>query len=129
MKDSGGGRKKRKRSKGSGKRKGAGRRKRPTGDWAADQITALDHKLRRCILRSLHESDEPSSPARLAKTLEAPLSNVSYHVTVLRGFGTVEKSDEQQVRGTIEHFYVSLVADDPKILAILEATREEDEAK
>jgi len=85
--------------------------------------------LRRQILRLLHLSEDSSSPARLAEGLDEELSSVSYHVQVLKGFEAVKKVDERPVRGAIEHFYVSCVADDAKILALLDATKESDEEK
>jgi len=133
--DSGGAGKKGKRSKrkpGKGsprKRKSAKKSGDPGGWRSADLISALNHPLRRRILRSLHESGERSSPARLRERLGAELSCVSYHVTVLVGFGVLKSAGEQPVRGAIEHFYVSQVADDPAIKALLESTKESDEEK
>jgi DNA-binding transcriptional ArsR family regulator len=109
--------KKRKRDKGS------------KGKLRPDQIHALNHRTRRCILRALHASRGPSSPTRIAKALQMGLSNSSYHMNVLARFRTVKRVDEKQVRGAMEHFYVSTVADNPNVLAILEATRAEDEAE
>ena len=45
------------------------------------------------------------SPKDLSLELQAPLSNVNYHVTELRHSNLVELVDERQVRGATEHFY------------------------
>jgi len=57
------------------------------------------------------------------------LSNASYHTTVLKGLGAVTSTGHKPVRGATEHFYVSAVAEDAAVLAMLEATREADEAE
>lgn len=128
---------------GSGKRRrkaGAANRPRPdaeeessrreNGDGGKDGaslVAALGHEVRREILRHLHDSDEPRSPARVAERLSCPLSDVSYHFKALRRLRLVTMVDEVQVRGAVEHFYVSGVADDPVVLDVLERTRAADE--
>lgn len=112
-----------------GKRRASRRRKRSESEQQTDLIRALNHTMRRRILRLLNEATDPSSPARLAKGLGAPLSNVSYHVRILEGFGALKKVGEGQVRGAIEHFYASQVGDNPSVIALLEATKDSDEAK
>lgn len=122
-----------------GKRKpggGARKRRRPPrkpggsgGEREANLIKALNHPLRRRILRLLHETGERSSPARMREKLGGELSCVSYHVTVLVRFGALKGAGEEQVRGAIEHFYTSEVADNPAVEALLEATEESDREK
>lgn len=97
------------------------------GKRQANLIRALDHRVRRLILRSLHDSGEPQSPARLAKALGQTLSTVSYHVGVLKGLEAVKRVEEREVRGTVEHFYVSEVGGDEVVLTLLATTRESDE--
>ncbi len=46
-------------------------------------IRALDHEMRRDILRLLGEAEEPVSPVKIAKGLGQTLSNISYHVGAL----------------------------------------------
>lgn len=120
---------KRKRSEGSRKRKAPRKRKDSDGKRQANLISALNHPLRRRILRSLLETEGRNSPARLRERLGGELSSVSYHVTVLVGLGALKRAGRQQVRGAVEHFYVSQIEDDPAILALLESTRESDEEK
>lgn len=76
-------------------------------------ISALNHKIRRQMLRRLNRSKGPLSPAKLSKQLELPVSNLSYHMDVLRKCSAVAIVSEQQVRGAIEHLYESRVSDHP----------------
>lgn len=68
-------------------------------------IRALNHEVRRKILRALAANDEALSPVVMAKRLNIPLSTVSYHVNILRSCEAVEGAGVQQVRGAVEHFY------------------------
>lgn len=106
-----------------GKRRGQD----PDDDWDSNLIRALNHRIRRRILRVLQTADGPRSPARIAEVLGVPLSNVSYHIKVLVDFQTVKMVDEQQGLGNIQHFYESIVKDNATIHALLETTRETDE--
>lgn len=90
---------------------------------------AVNHRLRRRILRRLHESAEPLSPARLARRLHDPPGAVSYHVKVLRGCEAVARVDRRGARGPVRQPYSSLVADDPEVTALLDRTREADEPR
>jgi DNA-binding transcriptional ArsR family regulator len=96
-------------------------------DGKEDLIAALNHRTRRQMLRLLHTDEEPISPARMAERLDRSMSSISYHVCVLRGYRAIDLIDEQQVRGAIEHFYVSKVADNPTVLEVLKETEAEDE--
>jgi DNA-binding transcriptional ArsR family regulator len=73
-------------------------------------LVALKHPLRREILKTMATGE--TSPRDLAKTLDRPLSNVSYHVRVLVDCGVVELVRTRQVRGSMQHFYRSLVEED-----------------
>ncbi len=64
---------------------------------------ALNHPIRAQALRILR--DRTASPSELSKQLDTPLSNVSYHVRVLSELGFVEIVEEQDVRGSVAHFY------------------------
>jgi DNA-binding transcriptional ArsR family regulator len=66
-------------------------------------LKALRHPMRRRILRTMGE--ETISPHELSKTLDAPLSNVSYHVRVLAECGAVVLTATKPVRGSMQHFY------------------------
>jgi DNA-binding transcriptional ArsR family regulator len=66
-------------------------------------LKALQHPTRRRILRAMGE--EAISPCELADTLEASLSNISYHVRVLADCGAVSLTGTRPVRGSMQHFY------------------------
>lgn len=120
-------RKKRSGGKGAGKPKGSRRpRKAPAGS-RGDILLAIAHPLRRRILRTLAERGQPTSPIQLADGLGGPLGKVAYHVRVLWRLGALSAAGEQQVRGAVEHFYLSTIKDDPPIETLLDETKKEDE--
>lgn len=115
------------RSKGSpGKRRKA-EKMREEAEFRANMIWAIAHPLRRRILRLLADNEHPRSPMQISREFGAPVSAVSYHVTILRNFGAVELVDEQMARGAVEHFYETTIEDDPPVEALLEETRPEDD--
>ena len=69
-----------------------------------DLAKALSHPLRQRILERLSAAGE-ASPNELARELDASLSNVAYHVRVLRRFGCVQLARTRQRRGALEHYY------------------------
>jgi DNA-binding transcriptional ArsR family regulator len=71
-------------------------------------LSALNHRLRRQVLRAMPENGE-LSPRDLAEMLGEPLGNVSYHVRVLAESGALQLVEERRVRGTTQHFYRSSV--------------------
>jgi DNA-binding transcriptional ArsR family regulator len=66
-------------------------------------IKALGHDLRVEILALLNE--RVASPVELHRELQEELSQVSYHVKVLRECDCIELVDTRPVRGSVEHFY------------------------
>jgi DNA-binding transcriptional ArsR family regulator len=76
--------------------------KRSTG---VDQklVKALSHQLRVEILAILNE--RMASPNELSKELEEGLSQVSYHVKVLKDFECIEMVKTEPRRGAVEHYY------------------------
>jgi DNA-binding transcriptional ArsR family regulator len=88
-------------------------------------IYALNHPLRRQILRSLHEEANQSA-TDLTRSITGGLSVLSYHVKVLRELGVIHRTGSQQVRGTIERSYASVIADNELALSILSATEKDD---
>jgi DNA-binding transcriptional ArsR family regulator len=81
------------------KRKSNGRRR------AVDQgfVKSLSHELRVEILTILTE--RIASPNELAKMLDEGLSQVSYHVKVLKDYERIELVNTEPRRGAVEHFY------------------------
>ena len=80
-------------------------RKRETSSASVDQrvVKALAHPLRVEILAILN--DRMASPNELSKELEEGLSQVSYHVKVLKDFDMVEMVKTEPRRGAVEHYY------------------------
>jgi DNA-binding transcriptional ArsR family regulator len=66
-------------------------------------MKALSHPLRARILAVLEE--RVASPVELARMLELPVENVSYHVQTLAQLGMVNLVRETRRRGAIEHHY------------------------
>jgi len=84
------------------KAKSKTKKKKKTG---VDQrlVKALAHPLRVEILTILNE--RMASPNELSKELEEGLSQVSYHVKVLRDFECIEMVKTEPRRGAVEHYY------------------------
>jgi len=64
---------------------------------------ALKHPIRVKVLTILTE--RIASPSEIAKQIELPLGNISYHIKVLSELGFIEIKKEEKVRGSIAHFY------------------------
>lgn len=67
-------------------------------------ITALNHPLRRTVLRRLLEAP-PISPVTLSRELERPLNLVSYHVRILEEQEVIRLVGTTPRRGALEHFF------------------------
>jgi len=91
-------------------------------------LQVLNHPLRRRILRTLHEAGEARSPRELSRAFRVPLTNLSYHVRVLREKGAIALTDRQPVRGSAEHFYFSVLPGNKLAIQLLESTEPEDRA-
>jgi hypothetical protein len=59
------------------------------------------------LLAALNEG--VASPNELAKKLDEPLTNVSYHVRMLHDLGTIELVETEPRRGALEHYYRAVV--------------------
>lgn len=66
-------------------------------------VKALAHPLRVEILVILNE--RMASPNELSKELDEGLSQVSYHVKVLKDFECIEMVKTEPRRGAVEHYY------------------------
>jgi DNA-binding transcriptional ArsR family regulator len=82
-------------------KKRKGRKRQRTVDQAF--VKSLAHELRAEILMILTE--RMASPNELAKMLDEGLSQVSYHVKVLRDYGRIKLVKTEARRGAVEHFY------------------------
>ena len=99
----------------AGIRTEARRRLDATGDVEPrpDQIvTALNHPLRRRILRCLHDAGEARSPRELAALLDRDLGEVARHVAILEGADMLALTDTICERGANEYFYASTLEAD-----------------
>ena len=90
-------------------------------------IAALNHPLRRKLLRALHSADDARSPIQLSKAIEANVSNIDYQIKVLESLGAVVKTGDRQVRGARENFFASRVSGHKQMVAILADTARDDE--
>jgi len=70
-----------------------------------EEMVALQHELRRKIMRVLGSSDDPISPREVSGELQQPLPNVSYHVRVLAKCKVITLVHTKPVRGSMQHFY------------------------
>ena len=83
-----------------------------------DLLIALRHPLRRQILQAMAGDTQPLSPRELASSLAQPLSNVSYHVRVLADCSVLKLVRTRQVRGSMQHFYRSLLETEWALFAL-----------
>lgn len=74
-------------------------------DWAAIGLAVRTHPLRIRVLRCLNELGE-ASPSQIADKIGESVSNVSYHVNILKAADLIKLSREVPRRSATEHFYV-----------------------
>lgn len=89
-------------------------------------IQALNHPLRRKLLRALHGSGDARSPVQLSKMTGEDLSSIDYHIKILVSMGAAVKTSDRRVRGARENFFVSKVSDHEQMVAILADTERDD---
>ena len=87
-------------SKGRKKSKGRAKSKRGVNQAL---VKSLAHELRAEILAILNE--RMASPNELAKELNEGLSQVSYHVKVLKDYEVIRLVKTEPRRGAVEHYY------------------------
>lgn len=68
-------------------------------------IQAYAHPLRVSILALFDDGASELSPVEIAKTLDAPLGNVSYHVRILADLGIIRCTRTSPARGAVAHHY------------------------
>jgi DNA-binding transcriptional ArsR family regulator len=88
-----------------GKKGGASSEREIASGGAIEQniVRGLAHPLRVQILTVLN--DRVASPNELSKELEEGLSQVSYHIKVLKDFEMIEMVRTEPRRGAVEHYY------------------------
>lgn len=97
-------------------------------ELSATERDALGHRLRRQILRALNASVEPRSASeiRAAVLPQVSLSAIGYHTRVLEACGSVVLSGARPARTGINRLYVSKLAGNERVDAVLQATRSRD---
>lgn len=98
-------------------------------DLSSEALRALNHQVRRQILRFLHEPDGPRSPIRVAKKLGEPVNSISYHFKELLKRDIIALKKTIPARGAVEHVYASKVSRDLGIRRLLEMTRRSDQSR
>lgn len=89
-------------------------------------IQALNHPLRRKLLRALHSSDDARSPVQLSKMTGEDISSIDYHIKILVSMGAAVKTGDRRVRGARENFFLSKVSDHEQMVTILADTERDD---
>ncbi len=93
---------------------------------ATQWIMALNHPLRRQILRTVQPGEVASATA-LCQRFEMPRSNVSYHVKVLVDLNVLKLVRTRKVRGAKELFYGAAFDGQTEwVRVVLEDTRSSD---
>lgn len=72
--------------------------------FPVDIAKALSHDMRGAILSEM-QNREPLSPVELAKLMDEGLSQISYHITVLKDKKLIELVKTAPRRGAVEHYY------------------------
>jgi hypothetical protein len=93
------------------------------GKLSPELRSALDHRIRRQILRALAESDSTRRSGDLATAIRPPasVSVVSYHLQVLQRSGTLVVEDATAAQAGKGAGYVSTVSDDTLVRSVLQA--------
>jgi DNA-binding transcriptional ArsR family regulator len=89
-------------------------------------IQALNHPLRRKLLRALHRCGDARSPVQLSKMTGEDISGIDHHIKILVSLGAAVKTGDRQVRGVRENFFLSRVFDHKQMVTILADTEHED---
>lgn len=78
------------------------------------------------MLRHLHRCGQPKGASEIAAVLGEPTSQIRYHLRALKSYGTATQADPVgDEDGPL--MYESAVSENAEILALLEATKAEDE--
>jgi DNA-binding transcriptional ArsR family regulator len=89
-------------------------------------IHALNHPLRRQVLRLLSKQEAEPTPTGLTKLVSSSLNDLSYHVRVLDDLNVIQQTHIKRIRGSTKHFYISTVADNSLVSQILASTDNDD---
>lgn len=91
-------------------------------------LEALNHTLRRRILRAFENQDERVSTIQLAGALDAPISQISYHIAFLVKSGALEAGHPKKARGASRCLYrLTPNGKAEWVRGVLEASRDSDD--
>jgi DNA-binding transcriptional ArsR family regulator len=97
---------------------------------APHQQRALDHPIRRQILRVLSRTSNPQTLVDLCEGIpETSISTIGYHLLVLEECGFVSVSGVLTGPGDAERHFASNIADNRVVMLALQETQELDELK
>jgi DNA-binding transcriptional ArsR family regulator len=89
---------------------------------------ALDHPVRRDVLRNLSRDRRPRSVAEIRTDLQVfRMSQLGYHLQVLRRSGAVASASNGEPQAKVR--YASEVGEDGKVKAVLRATERGDQVR
>lgn len=97
------------------------------GSEGSDPIEPLANRVRRRILRYMHETGEPVGTPQVAEGLELRPPLVKYHVLTLAKFKLIAEVDVAS--DGVSPIYESAVRGNARVIAELERTHEEDEGR
>lgn len=99
------------------------------GKLPIEMRKALEHPCRRQILRALGSGGQKKSPSELTQSGSVSFGTpcTSYHCRTLEGYGLVRRAGTEPVRGSLKHYFTSLVADNDLVLTALKATEKSDQ--
>jgi DNA-binding transcriptional ArsR family regulator len=102
----------------------SGRKRKPPHPHDIDNafVAALNHPIRRALLKLFLKQEVALSPKELAELTEEKLPTISYHVRVLADKNAIELAEEEPVRGSVAHFYraTALTRSTPWVLQSLD---------
>lgn len=89
---------------------------------------ALNHPIRRQILRSLQEHGGRLSSTQIRKDwIDASPKKLAYHIEILKNLDAIRVTGSRQVRGATEIFYESMATDYGLVIHLLEQSEKDDE--
>ncbi len=62
----------------------------------------------------------------MSEAIGVALSNLSFHARTLAECGVIREARTRQVRGSVEHFYFSIVSENKLVATILGGTEDDD---
>lgn len=95
-----------------------------------DPEHAIDHRVRREILRELLGAPEPMTVKELAELVPtANVSSLGYHVLVLEREACIRRAGEITLSNGVLPTYAATIADNLFVMGMLEASRQADERR